>query len=96
MDLSLQHLLWFADQGRHMLNRIVTGDESWVHHCQPESKRAAMQWKNPSSPSTNKFKITPSAGEIMLTVFWDSRGIMLAHFQKSGENVNFVSCCEVL
>jgi hypothetical protein len=69
-----------------MLNRIVTGDESWVHHYQPESKRALVQWKHPSSPSTKKFKVTstPSAGMVMLTVFWDSQGVLLAYFQKRG------------
>jgi hypothetical protein len=32
----------------------------------------------------------------MLTVFWDSQGVLLAHFQKRGENVNSASYCEVL
>jgi hypothetical protein len=39
---------------------------------------------------------TPSAGKVMLTVFWDSQGVLLAHFQKRGENVNPASYCEVL
>jgi hypothetical protein len=32
----------------------------------------------------------------MLTVFWDSQGVLLANFQKHGENVNSSSYCEVL
>jgi hypothetical protein len=56
MGLSLQHLLRYAD-GEHMLNKIVTGDESWVHHYQPETMRASMQWKHPSSPSTKKLEV---------------------------------------
>jgi hypothetical protein len=89
--LSLQHLLWHTDGGGDtcMLNRIVTGDESWVHQYQPQSKHASMQWKHSSSPSTKKFKVMSSAGKVMLTVFWDSQGLLLAHFQKHGENVNF-------
>jgi hypothetical protein len=67
-----------------------------VHHYQPESTRASMQWKHPSSPSSKKFKVTPSAGKVMLTVFWDSQGVLSAHFQKRGENVHSVSYCEVL
>jgi hypothetical protein len=43
MGLYLQQLSRYADEGEDMLNRIVTGDESWVHHCQSESKRASMQ-----------------------------------------------------
>jgi hypothetical protein len=32
----------------------------------------------------------------MFTVFCDSRGLLLVHFQKRGENVNYASYCEVL
>jgi histone-lysine N-methyltransferase SETMAR len=87
MGLSLQHLVRYADE-EDLLNRIVTGDESWVHQYQPESKH--------TSPSTKKFKVMPSGGKVMLAVFWDSKGILLAHFQKYGENVNFASYHEVL
>jgi hypothetical protein len=91
-----EHLLRYADEGEDMLNRIVTGDESWVRHYQPESKRAPMQWKHSSSPSSKKFKVTPSAGKVVLTVFWDSQGALLAHIQKRGENVTSASHCEAL
>jgi hypothetical protein len=81
-----------------MLNRTVTGDESWVHHYQPESKRTSVQWKHPSSHPTKQFKVTstPSAGNVMLIVFWDSQGVLLDHFQKRGQNENSASYCEVL
>jgi hypothetical protein len=52
--------------------------------------------KHPSSPSTKKFKVTPSARKVMLTVFWDSQEVLLAHFQKCSENLNSASYCEVL
>jgi hypothetical protein len=96
MGLSLQHLLQYADEGEDMFNRIVTGDESWVHHYQIESKRASIQWKHWSSLSTKKFKFTLSAGKVMLTVFWDTQGVLLAHFKKRGENVNSALYCEML
>jgi histone-lysine N-methyltransferase SETMAR len=55
-----------------------------------------MQWKHPSSLSTKKFKVMPSGGKVMLTVFWDTQGILSAHFQKHGENVNSASYGKVL
>jgi hypothetical protein len=61
-----------------------------------------MQWKHPSSPSTkkqpksSKFKVAPSAGKVMLTVFWNSLRVLLIHFQKRCENANSASYCEVL
>jgi hypothetical protein len=59
MGLFLQHLLvlLYADEGEDILNRVVTGVESWVYHYQPESKHASMQWKHPSSPSTKKLDV---------------------------------------
>jgi hypothetical protein len=50
MGLALQHLNRYHDEGHDMLARTVTGDESWVHHYQPETKCASMQWKNPAKP----------------------------------------------
>jgi hypothetical protein len=38
MGLTLQHLLHYADEEEDMLNRIFTGDKSWVHHYQPKLK----------------------------------------------------------
>jgi hypothetical protein len=40
-------------------------------------------------------QVTPSAGKVMLTVFWDPQGVLLAHFQKRGKNMNPASYCEV-
>jgi hypothetical protein len=76
IGLSLQRLLHYPDEREDMntLNRTVTGAKSWVLHYQPESKRASAQWKHPSSPSTKMFKVMPSAGKIMLTIFRDSQG----------------------
>jgi hypothetical protein len=34
--------------------------------------------------------VTPSDGKVMLTEFRDSQGVLLAHLQKRGENVNSV------
>jgi hypothetical protein len=62
----------YHDEGHDMLARIVTGDESWVHHYQPETKRATMQWKRPASPAKIKFKVTPSSREVILTVYTPS------------------------
>jgi hypothetical protein len=98
MGLFLQHLLRYADEGEDSLNKVVAGEKSWVHHYQPQSKRASMQWKHPSSLSNKNIKVTstPSSAKVMLTGFWDSQGVLQAHFQKSCEDVNSATYCEVL
>ena len=32
----------------------VTGDESWIHHYQPESRRLSMEWTHPGSPASKE------------------------------------------
>jgi hypothetical protein len=96
MGLSLQNLLWYADEGEDMVNRIVTEDESWVHHPSQIMFQCNGNIPVHLQPTNSKFKVTPSAGKVMLTMFWDSQGVLLSHFQKHGENVNSASYCEVL
>ena len=78
------------------LQQIVTGDETWIHHYEPESKRQSMQWKHPSSPVAKKFKTQPSAGKLMLTVFWDSQGPILETYQERGTTVTSATYCDML
>jgi hypothetical protein len=62
---------------------------------QPTQIKACSNAMEASQFTVNQ-NSTPSAGKIMLPVFWDSQGVLLAQFQKHGENVNSASCCEVL
>ena len=78
------------------LNSIVTGDETWLHHCTPETKQDLMTWKHPSSPVAKKFKVMRSAKKIMGTVFWDSRGVLLFETLQPGETINAARYCQTL
>ena len=60
--------------------RLVTGDETWIHHWDPESKQESMQWKHRDSPPPKKFRSQSSAGKVMATIFWDSRGILMIDY----------------
>ena len=59
------------------LLRLVTVDETWVHYYEPENKTQSRQWVGPGSPRPKKFKTQPSAGKVMATVFWDTKGVIL-------------------
>jgi hypothetical protein len=78
------------------MNSIVMGDESWAHYYEPETKRQSMQWHHLGSPTPKKFKVTPSAGKVMMTVFWDSYGVLLVDFLQKGGTINFVCYQETL
>jgi hypothetical protein len=81
---------------RQFLERIVTADETWLHHYEPESKAQSVAWKRPTSPVAKKFKSQPSAGKIMLTIFWYMEDVILVHFTPKGETVNSQNYCDVL
>ena len=62
------------------LLRLVTVNETWVHYYEPKNKAQSRQWVGPGSPRPKKFKTQPSAGEVMATVFWDARGVIMLDF----------------
>ena len=45
-----------TEEGDQFLLNIVTGDESWIHHFDPEEKRLIMQYRHTSSPRPKKSK----------------------------------------
>jgi hypothetical protein len=77
LDICSCHLARCCEEGDNFLKLIVTGDENWVHHYQPETKWKSLQWKHLSYPVAKKFKTQPLAGKLMLTIFWDSQGLIL-------------------
>ena len=64
----------------NFLARIITGDESWIHHFDPETQQEARVWKHSSSPTPKRARTRPSAGKILMTVFWDCQGVVLLDF----------------
>ncbi|GFS18292.1 histone-lysine N-methyltransferase SETMAR [Elysia marginata] len=74
----------YEEEGEEFIQGIVTGDKSCIHHYDPESKRQPMEHRRKSFPSPRKFKVVASARKVMLTVFWDSEGIVHIEFLKQG------------
>ncbi|XP_037560729.1 uncharacterized protein LOC119438774 [Dermacentor silvarum] len=79
MGQAFQHLFRYHED-LAFLEWIVTGDESWCHHYEPETKWDSMQWKHPSSPPPKKCKAVASAGKVLLNVFFDVQGPLLVEF----------------
>jgi len=55
-----------------------------------------MEYHHPGSPSVKKFKIVPSAKKLMLTIFWDARGVLYMEFLTKGSTLNSNSYCATL
>ena len=84
VELS-QELLEVYNENFH--TRLVTGDETWLHYWDPDTKNESMQWKRPGSPPPKKFHTQPSTCKVMATVFWDSKGIKLIDYKPAGTSI---------
>ena len=49
-DISRKLLDRFHKEGETFLQRIITCDETWAFHYQPETKQQSIEWKHTSSP----------------------------------------------
>ncbi|KAJ4442248.1 hypothetical protein ANN_12114 [Periplaneta americana] len=82
----LGDLLDTANTDPGFLNTVITGDESWVYGYGPETKRQSSQWKHPESPRPRKRQVR-SKIKVMLTVFFDVRGIVHHEYALEGQMV---------
>jgi hypothetical protein len=96
VDACQELLKCFEAESDGLLGRIVTGDETWVHYHQPETKKVSKEWRHTSSPKLKKFCSRPSAGMVMLTVFWDERGVIVEHYMPRGNTVTSVTYADLL
>lgn len=96
MGCAIEHLSRYHLEGNDFLLRIVAEDETWCHHFEPSSKASSMQWKHPSSPRPKKFKTQPSAGKVMVSVFFDCHGPLLLDFKEPGQSINAARYCQTL
>ena len=96
VDACQELLKRFEAEGDGFLGRTVTGDETWVYYHQPKTKKSIKEWRHTSSPKPKKFRTQPSAGKVMLTVFWDERGLILEHYMPRGSTVTSATFADVL
>ena len=75
-------------EGPSLLDRIVTGDESWVNYYEPESKQQSKEWRLAGSQPPLKPRRTISAQKRMVTFFWDNQGPLLIKWLPEGRTVN--------
>ena len=78
------------------LKNILTGDESWVYGCDPETKQQSSKWKGPTSPRPKKGRKVRSKTKVMLLAFFDAEGIVQHDYVPNGQTINKEFYVEVL
>jgi len=77
---SSEHFLeFFRRDPNGFLSRLVTMDETWLYHYDPETKQQSMEWRNSGSRRPKKFRVQNSAGKVLVSIFWDQDGIIPLH-----------------
>ena len=77
-----------ANHDPEFIKTIVTGDETWVYNYDLETKFQSSQWKHPESPWPKKAREVYNNVKVMLTCFFDSRGIMHHEYAPEGQTIN--------
>lgn len=80
----------------NFLQRVITGDKTWVFEYDPETKRQSSEWHTPASPRQKKARMSKSKIKSMLIVFFDCRGVVHKEFVPTRQTVNAKFYVQVL
>lgn len=81
---------------KFFLDHIVTGDETYLHYYEPETKRMSMQWLSKKSPAPTKAMKKLTNKKVMCVVFWDRIGILLIRFFRKGATMTGQAYAKIL
>jgi len=85
---SEQLLEFFRRDPNDFLSQLMTMDETWLYHYDPETKQQSMEWRHSSSPCPRKFRVQEFAGKFLGSIFWDQGGILLIDYLQKGQTIN--------
>ena len=75
---------------------VITGDETWLFHYDPETKKQSMEWYHKNSPVKKKPRLSKSSQKIMASVFWDENGVILIDYLEKNSTINKTRYCQTL
>ena len=74
-----------------LLSRLVTIDETWLYHYDPETKQQLMEWRHSNSrrPALKNSECKNPLGKFSPTsIFWYQDGILLIDYLPKGPTIN--------
>ncbi|KAI6653144.1 Transposase [Oopsacas minuta] len=77
-------------------DRLVTGDETWLHFYEPKTCLQMSQWKRRHEATPIRPRAVASAGKRMATVFWDTKGIIIIDWLPNKVAINTEYYVQVL
>jgi hypothetical protein len=89
-------LTQYEQEGETFSKHIITEDESYVHIFILEGKHTSSEWRHQNSPRPKKVHLLASAGKVLLTVFWDHKGMILEHDLEQRQTINIERYSDML
>jgi len=68
--------------------RLVTMDENWLYHYDPETKQQSMEWRHSGSPRPKKFGCKNPLENFSPRFFCDQDSILLIDYLPKGQTIN--------
>jgi len=81
-------LEFFRRDPNNFLSRLVTMEETWLYHYDPETKQQSIEKRHSGSPRPKKFRVQKSAGKVFASIFRDQDGILLIDYVPKGQTIN--------
>ncbi|UYV69539.1 hypothetical protein LAZ67_6003926 [Cordylochernes scorpioides] len=70
------------------MQKIITGEETWVYQYDLETKRQSSQWIERGEPKPKKARFTKSKVKTLLVTFFDINGLVHHEFIPFGRTIN--------
>ena len=84
-------LLEQVEADPELLERVITGDESWFSQYDPETKSQSLEWRSKGSPRPKKARISKSKVKCTLVCFFDSMGIVHKEWVPAGQSISITT-----
>jgi len=91
--ITISEMLLKRNEMEPFLKRIITGDEKWVKYENIKRKRS---WSKVDDPPQTISKPGLTKNKLLLSVWWDWKGIVHYELLQSGETINSVLYCAQL
>jgi hypothetical protein len=78
---------FFWRDSNNFLSRLLTMDETWLYHYDPEIKQQPMEWRQSGSHRPN-FRVQKPAGTFPALIFLDQEGILPVDYLPKGQTIN--------
>ncbi len=94
IEISCKWLKRIEDEP-DVMGRVITGDESWIRHFDPETILESVHWKSPQSLEKKKVHRVKLMNKVMLILFFNMRAVY-RYFVPRHMTINTLYYCKVL